>query len=196
MCGRQSCCILSSLATLLTHGMIGSALAAAGRHTWRDDWRYWTAAILCSGLPDADVLGFNFGIHYGDLWGHRGLTHSLLVAALLAVSVSVVFLNSRSHCFELGLMLFLITASHGVLDAFTNGGFGVAFFSPFNPSRYFFPWRPIRVSPIGVRFFSHRGWLVLRSEFVWVWIPTAVVFALIWAFRSRQNSVKFTSAAS
>jgi len=39
----------------------------------------------------------------------------------------------------------------------TKGGLGVAFFSPFDNSRYFLPWRPIRVSPIAIhRFFSAR----------------------------------------
>ena len=66
-----------------------------------------------------------------------------------------------------------ITASHGFLDAFTNGGLGVAFFSPFDPTRYFFPWTPIEVSPIGaVRFFSQRGLLVIISELRWVWLPS------------------------
>ena len=41
----------------------------------------------------------------------------------------------------MGLYLFLSTASHGVLDALTDGGLGVAFFSPFDQTRYFFPFR-------------------------------------------------------
>jgi inner membrane protein len=59
------------------------------------------------------------------------------------------------------LDFFLITASHGILDAFTNGGLGIALFSPFDNSRYFFPFRPIQVSPIGAGFFSMRGLRVL-----------------------------------
>jgi inner membrane protein len=59
----------------------------------------------------------------------------------------------------------------------TNGGLGVAFFSPFDKSRYFLPWRPIRVSPISVhRFFSGSGYAVLRSELLWIWVP-AILFA-------------------
>src|SRR6267378_8050335 len=42
---------------------------------------------------------------------------------------------------------FLATASHGLLDAMTNGGLGVAFFAPFCDTRYFLPWQPIVVSP-------------------------------------------------
>ena len=54
----------------------------------------------------------------------------------------------------------------------TDGGLGIAFFSPFNLQRYFLPWRPIHVSPIGVsRFFSARGLRILWSEILWVWLP-------------------------
>ena len=61
--------------------------------------------------------------------------------------------------------LFLAAASHGLLDARTDGGLGVAFFSPFHQDRYFLPWRPIRVSSMGVsRFFTGRGLAALPSE--------------------------------
>jgi inner membrane protein len=75
------------------------------------------------------------------------------------------------------LYLFLATASHGILDAFTDGGLGVAFFSPFDSTRYFFPFRPIEVSPIGARFFSERGLSVFYNELAWVWLP-CIVFAI------------------
>ena len=82
------------------------------------------------------------------------------------------------------LLLFVITASHGVLDAMTNGGLGVAFFSPFNTRRYFFPWTPIEVSPIGAGgFFSARGWDVIWSEIMWIWGPALVLGAIIWALQ-------------
>jgi inner membrane protein len=73
---------------------------------------------------------------------------------------------------RLFVYLFLAAGSHGLLDAMTNGGLGVAFFSPFENGRYFLPFRPIRVSPIGVtRFFTSRGVAILQSEIVWIWIP-------------------------
>jgi inner membrane protein len=72
-------------------------------------------------------------------------------------------------CGWLWFYLFAATASHGLLDAMTDGGSGVAFFSPFENSRYFFPFTPIRVAPIGItRFFTARGLEVLRSELLWV----------------------------
>ncbi len=71
------------------------------------------------------------------------------------------------------LFFFLVTASHGFLDALTSGGLGIAFFSPFDTTRYFFPWTPVLVAPIGIgSFFNHRGFRVLISEFLWIWIPS------------------------
>ncbi|WBX74857.1 hypothetical protein PG913_00110 [Tenacibaculum pacificus] len=84
----------------------------------------------------------------------------------------------------------MCTASHAVLDALTTGGLGVAFFSPFDTTRYFFPWRPIKVSPIGVeRFFGERGIKVLKSEFLWIGIPS-VLYVLIIQYFKRIKSTK------
>src|SRR5215475_6035968 len=41
----------------------------------------WVIGAVCSLVPDLDVIGFRFGIHYGDFWGHRGFTHSLLLCS-------------------------------------------------------------------------------------------------------------------
>ncbi len=150
--------------------------------------RVWLAGAVCSMLPDLDVIGFRFGVHYGDFWGHRGFTHSLLFAAVLAGAATVLSIGTISAgpvlvwCY-----LFLATASHGFLDAMTNGGLGVAFLSPFDLQRYFLPWRPIVVSPIGIgRFFSARGIAVLVSEIEWVWLPSLVLAAFAWTARASR----------
>jgi inner membrane protein len=141
--------------------------------------RIWLLGAVCTILPDADVITFRFGIPYGAMFGHRGFTHSLAFAALLSASLagfSALFGARRSSRLALFVYLFLCTASHGVFDAMTSGGLGVAFFAPFSSERYFFPWRPIRVSPIGVRnFFSARGLAILQSELLWVWLPVLAV---------------------
>jgi inner membrane protein len=155
--------------------------------------RVWVAGAVCSVLPDIDVIGFRFGIHYGDFWGHRGFTHSLLFAALLAgIVMLVLFRRSVAGIGRLVLFgyLFIATASHGVLDAMTNGGLGVAFFSPFDNRRYFLPWRPIVVSPISIhRFFSRHGYVVLESELLWIWVP-AILFATVVLIRRRSEPVE------
>lgn len=84
--------------------------------------------------------------------------------------------------------LFLVTASHGLLDALTDGGLGVAFFAPFDNHRYFLPWRPIRVSPIAMgRFFSGRGLAVLQSELLWIWLPSMLLDVLVFTLRRRRS---------
>lgn len=177
------------MASAFSHAVAGLAIGTA---FWRPGvpTRYWVLGAAVAALPDLDAIGFRFGIAYGDMLGHRGLTHSLLFAAILsAIVVAVAFPSgagpvSRS---QLWLYFFLATASHGVLDAMTNGGLGVAFFAPFDNSRYFFPFTPIAVSPISVRaFFTERGMRVLASELVWVWLP-AIAFAgaMLWLRRSE-----------
>jgi inner membrane protein len=153
--------------------------------------RVWVIGTLCSVVPDLDVIGFRFGVRYADFWGHRGFTHSLLFATLLATACVLAAFRGGGvpglSRFFLGLYFFLAAASHGLLDAMTDGGLGVAFFSPFNNRRYFLPWRPIHVSPIGVtRFFSHRGLAVMQSELLWIWLPTALLVAVALLVRRRE----------
>src|SRR5215472_16269585 len=134
---------MPDVATLLTHAVVGATLAQVAPRELRRKPAFWLAAVVCATLPDIDVIGFQFGVRYGDLWGHRGMTHSLLFAAITAAAFAVPLQDKAHGRWQLAGLLFLITASHGVLDALTNGGLGVAFFSPFDRHRYFFPWRPI-----------------------------------------------------
>lgn len=150
----------------------------------------WLAGMLCAAAPDLDVIGFSLGIDYGDPFGHRGITHSIFFAALLALGVvSFVFPRGvpKLSRFSLWLFLFLATASHGFLDAMTNGGLGVAFFAPFYNARFFFPWRPVQVSPIGItNFIADGGLSVFPSEILWIWLPSAVLAAVALTIRRRE----------
>ena len=151
-------------------------------------WRFWILSALCAMGPDADVAAFSFGIPYGHMLGHRGLTHSLLFAVVVGLVVVVLAFWSVPRFSKAwwGLVLYfsLVTASHGMLDAFTDGGLGVAFFAPFDDARHFFPWRPLRVSPIGAAgFFSERGLETMISEIKWAWIPSLLCIAAIQALR-------------
>src|SRR5215467_9173180 len=180
--------------SLPTHAIVGLALGQVARTESRGDWRFWAAAITCSVLPDFDVIGFSFGIHYGDLWGHRGMTHSLLFACLIGIASGMILGGGRVLVFWDSLLLFAITASHGLLDAMTNGGLGIAFFSPFDTTRYFFPWRPIQVSPLGLGwFFSDRGVSTLLNEALYAWVPATILGLGLYAWRkwkSRERSTE------
>ena len=150
--------------------------------------RIWPLAIACSVLPDADVVAFAFGIPYHHHFGHRGFFHSPCFALILSLFVTSFFFHEEklftARWFYYLIFFFLLTASHGILDAFTNGGLGIALLSPLSNERYFFPWTPIAVSPIGIKaFLSTRGWLVLKNELIWVWLPAFILAAVSIAVR-------------
>lgn len=180
------------MASLFGHAFISIALGKSFSRKNRT-WKLILIAIVCAIIPDADVLGFQFGIPYGSFWGHRGFTHSLFFALLFGVLVTFIFYRKQVFTKKgiiLMLFFFLCTASHSILDAMTNGGYGVAFFAPFNDTRYFFPWRPIKVSPIGIlRFFTERGVLVIRSEIVWIGVPGFIYMVIAFLIRKKTNSL-------
>ncbi|MER2996072.1 metal-dependent hydrolase [Pontibacter populi] len=150
--------------------------------------KFWLLGMLCTIVPDADVVMFKFGVPYEHMFGHRGFSHSLVFALLLGVIVTAVFYRSIKLTSKQGLLFILFftlcTASHSLLDALTNGGLGVAVFSPFDNTRYFLPWRPIQVSPIGVsNFFSEWGWRVIKSELIWVGVPAVASYVFVSIFK-------------
>ena len=142
-------------------------------------------AIASTILPDIDVLTFNFGIPYEAPFGHRGFTHSIFFAMLWATLVIFVF--AKFNRVTWWLVMFLSTISHGILDAMTSGGRGVGIFIPFHNERYFFPFREIIVSPIGIeRFFSERGIRVIFSELKYVFLPCFLILVLFYFIRKNK----------
>ena len=176
------------MASALSHALV--AYAVGRSHRWTvDSKRFWLLTITCCILPDFDVLAFSFGIPYEHVLGHRGLTHSLLFAVVVGFGVvrmgfpEVLMWSAAGG--KLVAHFSVVTASHGLLDALTDGGLGVAFFAPFDTSRYFFPWTPVKVSPIGItNFFSEWGIRVLASEVIWIGIPVGGWLIGIWVMGS------------
>jgi inner membrane protein len=160
--------------------------------------KFLILGAVCSVLPDADVIMFAFGVPYEHMMGHRGFSHSLVFALLLGVAVTAVFYRNIKLLSFTGLAyifyFFIATVSHALLDAMTTGGLGVAIFAPFDNTRYFLPWRPIQVSPIGIKnFFSSWGLRVIKSEMLWVGVPCIVYvsgLALFRRFNRPQKAVK------
>jgi inner membrane protein len=141
--------------TIFTHALVPAAVAlGAGRRVIPGP--LLAAGAVAAMLPDVDVL-----------WLRRGASlHRRLRAGF-------------GRCFA---FLFAALASHGLLDAFTNGGSGIAFLWPFSDGRYFAPWRPVEVSPLGIRgFFTSRGVEVLKSEVIWIWLPALAPAAALFA---------------
>jgi inner membrane protein len=147
------------------------ALGLAARRLYERDvrprWEALTAAVVWSGLallPDADVIAFRLGVPYEAPWGHRGATHSLAFAAAVALVAALVARLGKLPVVRTTLVVFLVVASHGITDAFTDGGLGAALLWPFSEARFFAPWTPIPVAPIGRGFLSLRGLRVAAVE--------------------------------
>jgi inner membrane protein len=190
--------------TIITHGLVGLALAVKvrGIHV-ASRRRLLIACAFCTILPDFDYLGFKLGVQYNSLFGHRGFTHSIFFAVVLALVVAWLF-NRRvqgglANYAKLAALLFFATFSHNLLDAMTDGGEGVAFFSPFSNHRYFFPYRPIMVSPLGLEaFFGWRGAVVLLNEFLLVIAPLGILlfWREIWKMAKTKRLVAAAAAGA
>ena len=170
--------------TIFSHTVIPIAMSLGAR---RISHRLLFAGIAASIVPDLDTLGFRFGVAYAHEFGHRGFTHSVVFALALAIFAALFAPELRTKRMTAFIFIFVATASHGLLDMFTNGGLGVALFWPFTDARYFFPLRMIDVSPIGLRgFLGQPGIRALKSEVLWIWIPALILgFAV---YRRRRHS--------
>jgi inner membrane protein len=175
------------VASAFTHAAAALALGTAFRDPGKPA-RFWMLGAACAVIPDLDAIGYYLGVPYGSVFGHRGFTHSIVFAAILATAALLLAGEEQPRERRRAwLFFFLATCSHGLLDSITTGGGGIAFFAPFDHERYRLPWELIEVSPMSIRrFFTARGMRVIRSELVWIWIPAACFAAI--AMLSRRAS--------
>ena len=149
--------------------------------------------MSAAAMPDLDVIAFPLGVPYGHSLGHRGLTHSFVFAAGVAFMLGWGLfreLKPFSPAWaRLVSLIFLASASHGVLDACTDAGQGIGFFVPFSDQRFFFPWRPLLTSPVDPRaVFRPRGLQILLNEMQWVWLPVSSVWVSVMLLRRLQRT--------
>src|SRR5262249_18045728 len=140
---------------------------------------FWSALSL---FPDIDVVGFMRGVPYGAPWGHRGATHSLEFAVAGGIGVGLRARFFKRPRLRTMAVAALVLGSHGLLDTMTDGGLGAALLWPFSARRFFAPWRPIPVAPIGPAFFSPDGAMIALTE-VGLFLPLWLL-----AFRFRVRS--------
>lgn len=172
------------------HIAVGMAAARVYRRGGVPPWSsmaLWSALSL---LPDADVIGFALGVQYADPWGHRGATHSLIFSAALGLAIGLAAPRFNRPAVRTALLASVVLASHALLDTMTHGGLGCALLWPFDFTRYFAPWRPIPVAPIGLAFFSPYGGLVALTEVV-LFSPLLVI-----ALRSARLQAKRAAIGS
>ena len=177
----------------LSHGTVALALGSLIPNSFLPR-KWWLIGAICASLPDADVIAFRLGIPYQHMMGHRGLTHSIVFAMVLALTVAgAALFTSKGLRLAPVLSLYLCacTLSHGLLDALTNGGYGVAFWAPFSDQRFLFAWRPIDAAPLSVtRFLSSKALVVVGTEPMWVVTPCLLIVLFACTVRAiRDRSV-------
>jgi inner membrane protein len=180
------------LPTVLSHSVIAVS-GSLGFWTAKNHWKLMILSIFCSVFPDVDVIGYHwFYIPYHSFFGHRGFFHSPFFAAVLSLLIVTFFYRKEAPFTKrswLFLYFFILTTSHGILDALTDGGQGIAMLSPFSKQRYFFPWTPLEVSPLSLQsFLSQRGFNVIRNELLWIWIPSFFIAVFINLLRNRNKN--------
>ena len=147
-------------------GHVAVGLAAGRLHAGADGPRVASALlfVFLATFPDADVLARGLGAGPGSPWLHRGALHSLLVAALAGAAAAAMAGGLGRSRLRLAIAAAAVSASHGLLDALTDGGRGVALLWPWNAERMFAAIRPIPVAPIGLGVASGWGLRVLGWE--------------------------------
>ena len=148
------------------HLVVGMSAARLASGHERPSWQAMAAWSALSMLPDADVIGMGLGIPYDDPLGHRGATHSLLFAAVVGAGAGLMATRFGLPRLRACVIATIVLGSHAILDTFTDGGLGCALFWPFDLTRYFAPWRPIPVSPLGLEYLSPYGAFVGTTELI------------------------------
>jgi inner membrane protein len=173
------------MATLYTHTIVGLGLAEVCTRR-RMPLLFWVMAGLLPVVPDFDSFSSQ---PYPSTLGHRGFTHSLLFALVIGlIAAGITYRYFRVSFWPLAGLFVLITASHGILDALTNGGVGIPLFWPFDAHR-FGPYGPIHVADIGMEFPDPRTSRAIRSELLYVWTPTLAVVAVVVGYRWWKGRV-------
>ncbi|MEM7584573.1 MAG: metal-dependent hydrolase [Acidobacteriota bacterium] len=159
-------------------GHIAVGMAAGRLHSRWQAARSPVVAMVAftalSAIHDADLIGFSFGIPYDAPYGHRGASHSIFAGLLLGILAGCL---GRIAGWAWGITTVLacgVAVSHGLLDTLTDGGRGIALLWPLSTERFFSPWQPLPVSPLGMGVFSWWGLRVLLFELV--------VFSPLWLF--------------
>ena len=151
---------------------------ACGRAYSADDAIAKKAAIAFSIValwPDADAVGFLFGVKYSDPFGHRGATHSIPVALLVGLASILIAKKNDLPVLRTFVFTTIAAVSHGLLDTLTfGGGLGCALWWPFSTMRFWSPVRFIPIAPIGIALLSARGLYVMLAELL--------IFAPFWIF--------------
>ncbi len=144
------------MSSLVGHALAGiaAAQAASGDPKRRGRRRFWALMAVIAVLPDLDVVVFML-FNPPGMVPHRGASHSLLFAAVIALAVALVFGHflslSRLRLFGCA---FAAYASHLVLDYLMGKGPQVHFFWPISDHGYL---SPVQIVPTAYYGLSGRA---------------------------------------
>jgi inner membrane protein len=144
-------------------------------------------------LPDVDVVGVACGFHDLSLLGHRGISHSLATAVVLGLASGLLARRLGWPALRTAVVATLAVASHGLLDAFCEGGRGIPFLWPLTQARFHAPIRLLPDAPRGLKMLSRPGLLDLAVEFV-IFFPLTA-FAL-WRGRPAPAPARAAQASA
>ena len=174
--------------SLLGHAAAGLAITSAF-HRDRLPKRTWVLAAFCAVAPDLDWFVSLLNLHRGHVLNHRGAAHSLFAALLVAAAVYFLGFRKDQRRGAVWLCLTVAALSHGLLDACTAGGVGVALFMPFSETRWACIWQPGQVAPLPygrehVSTFLDSLW----NEAFWIGLPALAVSG--WSRLARQVRIR------
>lgn len=174
------------MASAITHFVVGASIGLPAVVPERGWWIPITCGLF-GAAPDLDMYAmFAFDIPRGSIFSHRGFFHSPFFLALAAFTIAWLVMKKRGWI-ALGALWTCAAVTHPLLDMLTDGGSGVMLLYPFSTERLFFPWRPIRVSPLGIARFFERAGEILFSEFPFNLAAVAAGLAILFA-RSRRTA--------
>jgi len=131
--------------------------------TWTAMETYVLVSLLPISTPSRSASG-HLTERHSDI---EELLTPCLWAAAIAALASLLAPHRRLSPLRVGLLTLAVAASHGLLDTLTDGGSGIALLWPLSDQRFFAPWRPLPVAPIGLRLLSRRGFHVMLFETSW-----------------------------
>lgn len=155
------------MASPITHAFFTLAASKAGIGR-KMPLRFWLMTAFCATIPDIDIFWRRLAANRSDIWSHRGITHSLLGAAVIGLLVAIVYRWMRprdavldeemlpnqprsrgpsSILWLLWLFFGLATLSHAILDMLSSGYYGVMLLAPFSNQHFAFGWQPVWSAP-------------------------------------------------
>jgi inner membrane protein len=124
-------------------------------------------------LPDADMILVGLGVADHGPVGHRGASHSLLLAVVAGIVCGLAARKLGWPALRTALVGTFAVASHALLDVLGEGGRGLPLLWPISHMRFHSPWRIFPDSPKGLQLLTRPGVIELAIELL-LFLPITV----------------------